>query len=199
MVVHQMKYIALTGTLVAFLGYAAASDSAHAETDYKVCKSTYALCTTAKCTPIPGSKDNVACACKVLTGYSVGSTACAGVKESNEGKTVQSRYYPVKSYARCTNDRSWAWCLDKSCVVDKNDPTKAACTCSLVDDQGRYVIVTDTYTTSTCTTDIWSSATVTDIDGITAFLKGQKQLQPFDIVVINASKLGAAASVPGGQ
>ncbi len=48
--------------------------------DFFACKSTYALCTTAACTPIPGKTDVVSCQCNVETDYS------AGLKPCNERK-----------------------------------------------------------------------------------------------------------------
>jgi hypothetical protein len=91
----------------------------------------------------------------------------------------------VKSYAICDNDRPWAWCLDKPCIMDKDDPAKASCLCTTVKDQGPYVIVTDTYTDTTCTTGIISSATVKQDQQITDFLKTNKDLKPFDVKVLN--------------
>ncbi|NNM60495.1 MAG: hypothetical protein HKM04_11885 [Legionellales bacterium] len=38
---------------------------------FTACKSKYALCTTAVCTPIPGKKDSVSCQCDVKNGYSI--------------------------------------------------------------------------------------------------------------------------------
>jgi len=86
------------------------------QTDFKVCKSTYALCTTAACTPVAGTKDTVSCVCEVKTGYSAGLEDCAAEKDTGAGTEIKSRYFPVKSYAICTNDRPWAWCLDKPAV-----------------------------------------------------------------------------------
>jgi hypothetical protein len=149
-----------------------------------VCKSTYALCTTAKCTPIPGKPD-VSCACDMKTGYSLGAQPCEEPKPTPQGEAVRSRYYPVKSYARCSNDRPWAYCLDMPCIVDKNDKTKAACTCSLAQNQGDYVVAGEIYTPSSCTTGILSSATVADVDRVTDYLKTQDNLHPFDIKVLN--------------
>jgi hypothetical protein len=154
---------------------------------FTVCKSTYALCTTAKCTTIPGKSD-VSCACDVKTGYSLGAHPCEDIQQTSEGQTIKSRYYPVKSYARCSNDRSWAYCLDAPCVIDKNDKSKAACTCSLVQKQGDYVITGDTYTKSTCTTGIISSATVMQLDQATDFLETQDALPPFDFKVLNVQR-----------
>lgn len=54
-----------------------------------------------------------------------------------------------------------------------------------MNNQGDYVIVTDSYNDSTCTTDVWSSATVQQITQVTDFLKSKDQLKPFPIKVVN--------------
>lgn len=149
-----------------------------------VCKSTYALCTTAKCTHISDNEKEVSCACDVKTGYSLGAKPC-DVQQTKEAQTLKSRYYPVKSYARCSNDRPWAYCLDAACVTNPNDKTKATCTCKLVRNQGDYVITGDRYDKSTCTTGIISSATIDQIDQATDYLETQDALPPFDFKVLN--------------
>jgi hypothetical protein len=153
--------------------------------DLKVCDSTFALCTIAQCDPIPGNDKEVACHCTVNSGYSAGAEPCSGVKNTSEGQEIHSRYYPVKSYASCSNDRPWAWCLDKPCLIDKNNPEAATCMCDLVKNLGAYVIVTSHYTPATCTTAIISSATIPQIDQATASLKKAKVLMPFPIDVLN--------------
>lgn len=168
------------GLTVAFSGGGAAQAQ-----DLKVCESTFALCTIASCDPIPGSDKEVSCHCTVNKSYSVGAAACSGVEETPQGQQIRSRYYPVKSYAVCSNDRPWAWCLDKPCIIDKNNPEAAACKCDAVKNLGAYVIVTSNYTPTTCTTGIISSATVPQIDQATEALKTTKVLPPFPIQVLN--------------
>jgi hypothetical protein len=153
--------------------------------EFIVCESTYALCTTASCEPIAGKDDTVSCACDVETGYSLGLKPCTGDVETSAGAEISSRYYPIKSYAACDNDRPWANCLDSPCIVDKGDPAKASCACTVAKDQGPYVIVTDTYDASTCTTGLWSSATVIDANRATDFLKTNEDLKPFTVKVLN--------------
>jgi len=41
-------------------------------------------------------------------------------------------------------------------------------------------------TQSTCTTDLYSSATVTQVTQVTDFLKDNADLKPFDIKVLNS-------------
>jgi len=163
----------------------------HAATpDFTVCKSTYALCTTALCKPILGKKGFVTCNCHVKTGFSAGEKACNGVVKTKYKEEVQSRYYPVKAYLQCANDRPWAYCLDSPCFIDSDDATKALCMCSLVKRQGKfkislddYVVVKGQHNKPNCTEGIYSSATVEDIDKISQFLKSQPDLHPFSIQI----------------
>ena len=167
---------------------AALSGTAQAQS-FKVCKSTFALCTIAHCDPIPGNEKQVSCHCTVNTSYSAGQEPCQGVRQTPEGQQIRSRYYPVKSYAICSNDRPWAWCLDKPCIIDKNNPEAAACTCDAVKNLGDYVIVTGADAPGTCTTGVISSATVAQITQVTDYLKTKtKVLTPFDIEVLNRRK-----------
>jgi hypothetical protein len=153
--------------------------------DFKVCKSTFALCTIAPCDPIPENDKQVACHCTVNNSYSAGQDPCQGVKNTPKGQQIRSRYYPVHSYAVCSNDRPWAWCLDKPCIVDKNNPQAASCACDVVKNLGDYVIVTSNYTPNTCTTGVISSATVQQITQVTDYLKTRtKVLTPFNIQVL---------------
>jgi hypothetical protein len=170
---------------IAFSLTAIVSVPAHAQA-FKVCKGEFALCTIAPCDPIPGSDKQVACHCTVNQGYSAGQEPCQGVKETPDGQQIRSRYYPVKSYAVCANDRPWAWCLDKPCIVDKNNPEAALCTCDAVKNLGDYVIVTSKYTSATCSTGVISSATVQQIEQVTDYLKNKtKVLPPFRIQVLS--------------
>ncbi len=154
--------------------------------NFKVCDSTFALCTIAPCDAIPGNAKQVACHCTVNNGYSAGQQPCQGVTDTPDGRQIRSRYYPVHSYAVCSNDRPWAWCLDKPCLIDKNNPEAALCTCDTVKDLGNYVIVTSKYTAATCTTGVISSATVPQITQVTHYIKDKsKRLTPFPNEVLN--------------
>jgi hypothetical protein len=167
-------------------GRHAAGCSGDDKTAYTVCESTYALCTTAPCQSIAGREDTVSCACEVKTGYSLGMKPCRTAVDTSEGKQIVSRYFPIKSYAICDNDRPWANCLDSPCIVDKDNPSKASCACPVVKGAGPYVVVTESYTDSTCTTDLWSSVTVIDANKVTDFLKTNADLKPFEVKVLNS-------------
>ena len=171
-------WLATVGALLALTGPAQAQD-------LKVCESTFALCTVAWCDPIPGNDKQVNCHCTVNKSYSAGAQDCTGIVETPKGQQIRSRYFPVKSYAVCSNNRPWAWCLDKPCLIDKNNPEAASCACDVVKDLGAYVIVTSEYTPATCTSGVISSATVQQIDQATESLKKAKVLPPFPIQVLN--------------
>ena len=159
-------------------------------TDYTLCEGAYALCTSAKCSPVEGEPGTVACACEVEDGYSAGKDNCKPTEVTSYGTEVQSRYFPVKSLSICTNDRAWADCLGKRCTIDEDDPGKATCFCSIEKAKGPYVIVGDSYTDQTCTTGIISSATVEGNEGITQFLKSTGKLEPYPITVLNKTSKG---------
>jgi hypothetical protein len=181
----KMK-VALSLSVVMALGILPGFSTTARAQDFKVCKSTFALCTIAPCDPIPGNDKQVACHCTVNDSYSAGQEPCQGVKDTPEGQQIRSRYYPVHSYAVCSNDRPWAWCLDKPCLIDKNNPEAASCACDVVKNLGDYVIVTSDYAPNTCSTGVISSATVQQITQVTDYLKAKtKALPPFKIQVLN--------------
>ena len=68
------------------------------QASFKVCQSTYALCTTAPCTPVEG--DTVSCACEVKTGYSAGQEECQDVKETADIVMAEADHDEVTSRVR---------------------------------------------------------------------------------------------------
>jgi hypothetical protein len=154
------------------------------------CRMTYALCTFSSCDVVVlmGDKATTTCDCKVITdGWSVGAKDCKADKPDDTH--VKSRYFPIRTYARCSNKRPWAMCLDSDCTLDKNDKTKAACTCSVKRDVGDYLIEPDSPgTPSQCDTGIISSATVLDLDTVTDFLEKQDKMPVYDMLVVNPQK-----------
>ena len=180
-----MKAVFLRSIALAFGLFVILGSGAQAQ-GLKVCESTFALCTIASCDPIPGNDKQVSCHCTVNKSYSAGAADCSAIQETPQGQQIRSRYFPVKSYAACSNNRPWAWCLDKPCLIDKNNPQAADCTCDVVKDLGTYVIATSNYTPQTCTTGVISSATVQQIDQATQSLKDAKLPSlPFPITVLN--------------
>ncbi len=159
--------------------------SSSSDAGFTACSGTYALCTTALCTPT-GSKSELACGCKVMEGYSAGTKSCKDVPKvrPTPGLKVPSRYHPIRAMAVCANSRPWAWCLDMPCTVDA-DRSKATCLCKQVSTPKQaYIIVTDSFRESTCTTDVWSSATIEDVLQITGFLQDSRELPADPITIV---------------
>ncbi|MDF1929524.1 hypothetical protein PGH45_04855 [Legionella pneumophila] len=155
--------------------------------NFILCKSTYALCTTALCKAIPEKKGMASCKCDVkFNQYSVGTKPCTGVTKTKNGFVLSSRYSPISSYVSCQNSRPWAFCLDSPCLVDSQNPKIAFCLCTLVKNKGNYVIVTNHYNKNTCITGIYSSATIKDVQQVTQFLKRHSELPPYPIKILNA-------------
>ena len=151
-----------------------------------VCKSKYALCTTAKCVAIPGHPGQVSCTCDVIDGFSFGTSDCQASASKAAGELILSRYYPVSSLVVCKNNEKWADCLNKPCLVDKKDPSKASCACNVKQNSGAYVIVTNKYTKSACTSGkIISSATLSSEIIVTNFLRLNKLLPARPYAVLN--------------
>lgn len=64
-----------------------------ASDDFILCKSKYALCTTAKCIPVPGKNGEVSCACDVETRlfrWSAGVPGCKG----NQHRAIEVALLP---------------------------------------------------------------------------------------------------------
>jgi hypothetical protein len=158
---------------------------------FTLCRGTYALCTTAKCNPVrgkaAGASTPLECVgCKVREGFSVGEEPCSQVPGTppRPALIIPSRYYPISAMAVCFNSRPWAGCLDAPCTVDR-DRSTATCLCKQAPASKQpYVIVTDSYRGTTCTTDTWSSATVDDALQLTGFLQGSRELPPLPITIV---------------
>jgi hypothetical protein len=187
MTVNRAMLLSLMLSIAAYGNGRAAEPSGTApptsSTEFTLCSSTYALCTDADCTPIPGQTGNLSCGCQVHTGYSAATQACQSGQAKPGGK-IKSRYFPVESYEICSNIRPWAWCLDVPCTIDKKGPSidkkgpsKATCTCTTVDNQSPWVGQANN--PASCTNGIISSATVQGIEKIGRFINDQKLWPPF--------------------
>ncbi len=166
---------------------------------FTVCKGTFALCTSAKCTPMGESGQSgirVNCVCEVMQqSYSVGKSPCADVPQDppTAGLAIPSRYSPISSMAVCVSQTPWAFCLDSACKVNPDGST-ANCNCKLTaaPPGQSYVVVAANSTNAMCKDAIWSSATLNDVIEVTGFLYSQNpQLLPpneINIVRVDTSQ-----------
>jgi len=139
-----------------------------------ICEGPYVLCAYAKCIPIPGEKGKALCTCEVKSGYSIGNKNCQAKANTNADgyETLNSRYFPVKHYVCCHNNRSWANCYNAQCLVNPQDKSQAFCTCPMVKNQGDYMYANDACQTDGCETGIISSYVVKDAISDYDSLKG---------------------------
>lgn len=107
-------------------------------TNYVACNQPYALCTTAPCTPIPGTKDQSICSCVVKDGASIGALSCDKRKPatSSTGQLLLTSNFSFENSATnkvltCTGNHAWTNCLDKPCIVDPHNSNQATCTCDI--------------------------------------------------------------------
>lgn len=131
-----------------------------------ICEQQYALCTSARCIPNPNNPDEATCFCEVLPGKSLGHTSCnkripridqMGIKRVTS--TFSLAQFPSKKTMTCPSGKPWTDCLDQSCTVDPQDPSRAICLCKVVR-TGEFQTMGGSCDTATCDTGYWSGATV---------------------------------------
>src|SRR5262245_61168657 len=137
------------------LGGAAAAQTA--KPSFQYCEGLFALCTIARCSPPPQGSPigtEVTCECTVGYGYSAGLAQCTG---SQSARATVSRFAPISSYQRCQGGDSgsktpvWAWCLDKTCTIDSNNPGVARCACTTAVNKDDFIIVAERPDRAACT------------------------------------------------
>ena len=120
----NLKRMLSAAVLMVIVCSITALSQSSAKSEFIVCKSKFALCTFAQCKPetILETPLLLSCKCEVLTdAWSVGAKPCEEEKKVPEGELIRSRYAPnFNTYARCSNNRPWAMCLDSPCIIDKD-------------------------------------------------------------------------------
>jgi hypothetical protein len=136
-----------------------------ASSSYAVCNQPYALCTTAPCRPIPGTKNQSVCSCVVQNGPSLGQLACDKRKPSSnsQGQQLLTSTYSFENSATnkvmtCKGNHRWTNCLDKPCVIKPHNSNQATCTCDIVQTES-FLTFGGQCDTSTCGTTLYSGAT----------------------------------------
>ncbi|WP_454780344.1 hypothetical protein [Legionella sp. WA2022007384] len=133
-----------------------------------ICDQDYALCTSARCIPTPGSLTDAICDCVVEKGKS------AGYKTCEERKPVRDRYkvmslvstfsfeqFATKRPMNCAEGLPWTNCVDMLCTVDPQNSKRALCNCKIESKQAFFTFGGDC-NTATCATGFWSGATEED-------------------------------------
>lgn len=130
-----------------------------------ICEQEYALCTSARCIPVPGSSNNAICDCVVENGKSAGYTTCEKRKPSQDKYKVTSltstfsfAQFATKKPMNCPKGLPWTNCVDMLCSVDPQNPKRALCTCKIESTQAFFTFGGGC-NTNTCATGFWSGAT----------------------------------------
>lgn len=112
----------------------------------KFCNQVYALCIKAPCSPIVSrdkdgnySVTEANCRCVVVDGWSMGPGECdkrAVTTASDGNKYLVSTYSNFFNKTDLTltcssNSTTWAWCYGSPCVISKDNPSDAVCTCPI--------------------------------------------------------------------
>jgi hypothetical protein len=125
------------------------------------CNSKYGLCPAAKCVQDPTNKNQGICDCIVAEGvnYSYGNLGCDQLKPyigENGDEYIYSTYSPIllnQGYDTilCPSSGVMLNCMNKKCVVDKNDKEKAICKCDITPDNNSWVTLNKIGSKSRCT------------------------------------------------
>jgi hypothetical protein len=138
---------------------------ADSSSDLVICNQPYALCTTAPCTPIPGTKNQSICSCVVENGPSLGQTSCDKRKPSisSTGQQLLTSNYSFENSATnkvmtCKGNHAWTNCLDKPCIIDPQNSNQATCMCG-IEYSENFLTFGGQCNTASCTTTLYSGAT----------------------------------------
>lgn len=140
-----------------------------------VCIQEYALCISALCKEAagsgPGGKPMAQCNCDVIRGASIGQGTCAERapgQGTNGQKTLVSTYsfqqtLPAFKLMSCPPEMNgktlrYADCYNMPCTVDPAKPTKAVCTCPILEARGGTFITRGGHCDVSTCTQIWSGA-----------------------------------------
>jgi hypothetical protein len=133
-----------------------------------VCTQQYALCSSAKCVPVPGMKAKSVCRCLVESGPSLGSLSCKARKPRKVQNDLTLLYSSFSflnkpnQMLHCPSGKPWTFCLDKPCYISPHDPSKAVCTCDIKYTKDFYTEGGDC-NTNACDNQLWSAATQGDL------------------------------------
>ncbi|STY28271.1 Uncharacterised protein [Legionella wadsworthii] len=130
-----------------------------------ICDQDYALCTSARCIPVPGSSTYAICDCSVEKGKSAGYKSCTERKPVEDKYKVRSlistfsfKQFATKRSMNCPHGLPWTNCVDMLCTVDPQNSKRALCKCTIERAQAFFTFGGDC-NTNTCSTGFWSGAT----------------------------------------
>lgn len=130
-----------------------------------ICDQEYALCTSARCIPTPGSSTDAICDCVVEKGKSAGYKSCEERKPRHDQYNVISlistfsfAQFTTKRPMNCSKGLPWTNCVDMPCTIDPQNSKRALCKCTIDHSQAFFTFGGEC-NTNTCATGFWSGAT----------------------------------------
>lgn len=164
--------VPIAAVCIAASGYKMANNS-----NLKLCQHQFALCTSARCVPLPEDPDKAICSCDVEEGPSMASVACYKLKPSTDEYGIRTLYstfsfkqfHEGKKILKCPQGTPWTWCLNKRCTVDPSNSKKAICVCDVMRSE-QWITLGGNCDTSTCQTGYWSGANLADFQEGNIFL-----------------------------
>jgi hypothetical protein len=134
---------------------------------FSMCKSRYALCTSAPCRKIKNKPGKTTCKCSVQNGYNFATKSCNKLK-AHKTKSGTRRIYSTfsinemkkdgKRITECPNKYEWSNCLNHKCIIDPKNSKKAICECSLVKSNKNWFTMGANNNKKFCGKSKWSGA-----------------------------------------
>ena len=130
-----------------------------------ICNQTYALCTSARCIPLPQNPNEAICECVIKEGLSAGFSTCETRKPTyNKYKTLSLTstfsfaQFETKKSMNCPQGMPWTNCVDMPCSADPQNKKRALCQCK-INNTKAFFTYGGACNTRHCATGFWSGAT----------------------------------------
>jgi len=144
-----------------------------ADPEFTICEGSYALCSAAPCTPTPLADENglsiaptdAVCDCVFAQGANVAPGSCADREaEVDQGRLVSTYSFGLMAIqpTMICDGGAYTDCFGYPCIVDNDDPTRASCTCAIIDNELDQPFATQggQCDLDSCRETLWSAATV---------------------------------------
>jgi hypothetical protein len=116
---------------------------------FEVCDSTYALCTTARCTPISGEMNTVFCKCDVKTGLSIGQNTLPQRGRKPRGDADHLALLPGQDLCRLHQRLALGLVFRHAVHRRQEGCEQGHLPCQVVSGEGSYLMITESYNAST--------------------------------------------------
>lgn len=145
-----------------------------------MCKSRYALCTSAPCKLIKNKPGKTSCKCTIENGYNFATQPCNKLK-AHKTKNGTHRIYSTfsinemhdgKRITECPKSTEWSDCLNHICTVDPKNSKKAICECALRKSNKNWYTMGANNNKKFCSKSKWSGAHKKDFYNTRKFWNG---------------------------